>query len=146
MSEKEHDQDADLWDPLQAQKILMPCDGACRLIRACFMSDWEDLQASLDQVRTKNLMETESIVDAINNLKLSEDKGIHPTRENGFKGLKGSERLAALERMEQEDDERDKSLNPEFLSINDQVSSPAGQTMNYSVYYIIWLTDTDCAH
>ena len=121
--------DEELSDTDLAQRIYMPCDNASKMIRDCFLGNWEDLQASLDdaelvlQERRKSF-EWESRNEK-SRMEIDEslhiDHQTHPCKENGFKGLKGSDRLAALEAMEAADDAEDKNLNPEYLSLADQV-------------------------
>jgi hypothetical protein len=130
MENNDQEQVADMWDPAHAQSILMPCDGASRLIRACYRGDWEDLQKSLtsetlrpNRDKTRNLASIQSQLGETHRAEHAKGIIVHeqPCRENGFKGLKGAERLEALEKMEAEDELEDKRMNPEFLGIEEQV-------------------------
>jgi hypothetical protein len=127
----------DIWDPFHAQNILMPCDNATKLIRACYVGNWKNAGDILDEVeqelsKNSGLHKTELNIypspvhtSVIHGLGSNDDDPEKiPCEANGLRGLKGAERLAAWKAIEERNEFDDNQLHPKSLSAGDQVLSP----------------------
>ncbi len=143
MSNEAFSENDEMWDPIHAQNILMPCDNATKLIRACYVGNWQAVGDILDEaeqeLRTNNLaLKAEPTVYPI---PVSQGHGSNdvdsenlPCEANGLKGLKGEERLAAWKVIEEMNELDDSRLHPEFLSARDQVLISCSSTLSISIH------------
>ena len=150
-----HSQDSpenEMWDPAHAQNILMPCDSSTKLIRACYVGNWQDVGDILDEARQElgnNNQARKAVPDVypipVHTLP-TQTLGSHdieseniPSEANGLRGLKGAERLAAWKVIEEMNEFDDNRLHPKSLSAGDQVLSPDTSKISISVHFHQWL-------
>jgi hypothetical protein len=138
--------ESEMWDPIHAQNILMPCDNSTKLIRACYVGNWQEVGDILDEAEQELRKQNQAHKPEPNIYPTLPAQGLGshdidsdnlPSEANSLKGLKGAERLAAWKVIEEANELEDNRLHPEFLSAGDQVLISRCSKLSINVYLTV---------